>query len=161
MWFECRLKYQKIDENGKEKKVSELYLVEAVTFTDAESRINKEIEAYISGEFNVVNIKIANYSEIIPYEGGDKWFKSKVVFTSLDEEKGKERKTNAYMLVQAENLKEAFENLDKAMEGTISDYTIAAIAESPIMDLFPYFSENNQEHIPNNLTPVSEIDNED
>ena len=144
-WFECKVKYQKIDQTGKEKVVNEPYLIDAVSFTEAESRIHKQLEPYISGEFTVTNIKIANFSELIPDEAGDRWFKCKVTFITLDEEKGVERKSNTYFLVQANNAKEAYENVDKAMSGSVSDYSIPGIAESPIMDVFPYDAEEYEE----------------
>jgi len=140
-WFECKVKYEKIMQDGNQKKVNEPYLVDAVSFTDAEARINEVLEPYISGEFFVNNMKIANYSDLIPSENGDRWFKCKVSYISIDEEKGVERKTNSYMLVQANNLKEAYDNIEKSMAGMVSDYEIPAIQESPIMDVFPYFSK--------------------
>jgi hypothetical protein len=141
-WFECKVKYQKMDQTGKEKVVTEPYLIDAVSFTEAESRIHTELEPYITGEFNVTNIKIANFSELVPDETGDRWFKCKVTFITLDEEKGVERKSNTYMLVQANNLKEAYDNVEKAMSGSVSDYSIPSIAESPIMDVFPFNADN-------------------
>ena len=74
-WFECKVKYEKMGNDGKEKMVSEPYLIDAVSFTEAESRIHKELEPYISGDFFVSSIKIANFSELIPCEEGDRWFK--------------------------------------------------------------------------------------
>lgn len=160
-WFECKVKYQKIDINGKEKKVNEPYLVDAVSFTDAEKRINIKMEPYITGEFHVTNIKIANYSELIPNESGDRWFKCKVSFTTIDEEKGAERKTSTSILVQANNLKEAYEIIDKTFAGSVSDYEIPTIAESPIMDVFPYFDEEAEQTetvVEENLTPSTDFE---
>ena len=140
-WFECKAKYQKTGEDGKDKMVSENYLVDAVSFTEAEKRINKELEPYISGEFFVVVIKIANFSEIIPDENGDRYFKTKVSFISVDEEKGVEKRSSTYMLVQANNVKEAYVNTEKALSDTVSDFEIPAISESNILDVFKYDSE--------------------
>ncbi|OQY03813.1 MAG: hypothetical protein B6I20_04235 [Bacteroidetes bacterium 4572_117] len=155
-WYECKVRYQKMDQNGKEKKVTEPYLVDAVSFTDAEKRIHEMMEPYISGEFTVTNIKIANYSELHPDENGDRWFKCKVTFVNLDEEKGVERKSNTYMLIQANDVKEAYDAIDKLLTGTVSDYEIPAIQESPIMDVFPVFDKNNE--IPENLTPLKDAE---
>lgn len=156
-WYECKVRYQKMDQNGREKKVNEPYLVDAVSFTDAEKRINEVLEPYISGEFVVTNIKIANYSELHPNENGDRWFKCKVSYIMLDEEKGTEKKSNSYMLVQANNLKEAYDAIEDLMKGSVSDYEIPAIAESAIMDVFPFF---DKEEIPENLTPLKNIEEE-
>ena len=145
MWFECKIRYRKIDQNGKEKVANELYLLDALSFTEAEARITKEMEAYITGEFSVTNIKVANYSELIPSEDGDRWFKSKVAFVSVDEEKGVEKKINSSMLVHALNVKDAYEKLEVYLADTISEYEIPAITESPIMDVFAIHEEEELE----------------
>lgn len=149
MWYECKVKYRKTDEIGIQKVTTEPYLVDAMSYTEAESRINEEMAAYISEEFKITNIKVANYAEIHPFENADRWFKSKVSLLAYDEESGKERKTNMYVLLQANDVKEAFDNTVQVMKGTMGDYTIPAISESPIMDVFPYFSgdEGELDHI--------------
>ena len=136
-WYECKVKYQKVDENGKQKGVAENYMVDAVSFTDAEARITKELEQYAGlGEFVVASIKTANYTEIIPNESGDRWFKCKAVFISYDEKSGKERRSSSNMLVQATDVKDAYEVLSKALSTSVADFTIPAINESSIMDIF-------------------------
>jgi hypothetical protein len=137
-WYECKIKYRKTDENGKDKLVSEPDLIDALSFTEAEKRTQEELSQYISTEFRITNIKTANYSEIIPVEDGDRWFKCKLSLISFDEEKGQERRSNSYMLVQANTAKEAYDNLYDYLNGTTSDFEIPAIAESPILDVFPY-----------------------
>jgi len=141
IWYECKVKYRKIDENGIQKVVTEPYLVDALSFTEAESRINTEMSTFISEEFKIVNIKVANFNEIHAFENADRWFRSKVSLLAYDEEKGKERKTNLYLLIQANDVKDAFENTVEVMKNTMGEYTIPAISESPIMDVFPYFNE--------------------
>ncbi len=140
-WYECKVKYRKTVETGEQKVVTESYLLDAISYTEAEARINEEMSAYVSEEFKITNIKVANFSEIHPVENTDRWFKSKVSLIAFDEESGKERKSNIYLLVQGNDLKEAFDNTNTAMNGTTGDYSIPAIAESPIMDVFPYFSD--------------------
>ena len=145
-WFECKVKYQKVDENGKQKGVSELYMVDAVSFTDAESRITKELEEYVGlGEFTVASIKTTNYAEIIPNESGDRWFKCKAVFISFDEKSGKERRTSSSILVQATDVKDAYEVLSKALSTSISDFTIPTVQESSIMDIFGVLHDFDKE----------------
>ena len=144
-WYECKVKYRKTHETGEQKVTTESYLLDAVSYTEAEARINEEIGAYTSEEFKITNIKVANLSEVHPFENSDRWFKSKVSLIALDEESGKERKTNIYMLVQANDIKEAFDNTTTALEGTMGDYTIPAITESPIIDVFPYFTGEEEQ----------------
>ena len=138
--YECKVKYRKTDDIGTQKVTTEPYLVDALSYTEAETRINEEMSAYISEEFKITNIKMANYAEIHPFENADRWFKSKVSLMAYDEESGKERRSNMYILVQANDVKEAYDNTIAIMKNTMGDYTIPAIAESPIMDVFPYFS---------------------
>lgn len=147
VWFECKVKYRKIDETGKQKVVTEPYLVDALSFTEAESRINAEMANYISEEFKVVNIKVANFSEIHPFENSDRWFRSKVSLLAYDEESGKERRSNIYLLIQANNVREAYGNTEQVMQNTMGEYSIPAISESPIVDVFPFFSGEEEELI--------------
>ncbi len=141
IWYECKVKYRKLDENGVQKVVSEPYLVDALSFTEAETRINTEMKSLVSEEFKVVNIKVANFSEIHHFENADRWFKSKVALIAYDEESGKERKTNLFILVQANDIKDAFDNTMQIMQNTMGEFTIPAIVESPIIDVFHYFKE--------------------
>ena len=115
-WYECKVKYRKLNDSGVQKVVTEPYLVDALSYTEAETRINEEMSAYISEEFKITNIKIANFAEIHPFENSDRWFKSKVSLIAYDEESGKERKTNLYLLVQANDVKEAFDNTKRNNE---------------------------------------------
>ena len=127
-------------ENGLVKKVSEPYLVDAISFTEAEKRIIEEIRPFMTGEFVISDIKRANYSEVFfcDAETADRWFKCKLSFITLDEKSGAEKKTNSYSLVQAADLREAIKYLDEQMKGTIMDYQIAAVTETMIMDVYPY-----------------------
>ena len=117
-WFECKIRYEKIAENGMTKKVTEPYLVDALSFTEAESRIIEEITPFITGEFTVSDIKRANYSELFPCEedAADRWFKCKLYFITIDEKSGAEKKTAANMLVQAADLRDAVKKLDEGMK---------------------------------------------
>jgi hypothetical protein len=137
-WFECKIKYEKTAEEGKIVKVSEAYLVDALSFTEAEARINEEMKPFISGEFIVSNIRRARINELFANENGDKWYRSKVYFISLDEEKGVEKRTACTMMVQANNVKEAWDGLQEGMKGTMADYEIASIVETTILDVYPF-----------------------
>ena len=137
-WFECKVRYDKTLENGMQKKVTEPYLVDALSFTEAEARIIKEITPFITGEFEIANIKKAKINEMFFDESGDKWYKCKVNFITLDEKSGMEKKTASNMMVQAEDLQKALQGLVQGMLGTLADYEIAAITETQIMDVYPY-----------------------
>jgi hypothetical protein len=142
-WFECKVRYVKIDEaTGKEKKVNEPYLVDAVSFTEAESRIHKQLEEMIRGDFQVTNIRKAEYSDLFPFDNGDRWYKCKVSYVSVDETAGKEKKITSQMLVMANDLKEAYDNLMTSLSGMTIDFDVTGINESPLIDVFPYFSDD-------------------
>jgi hypothetical protein len=140
-WFECKIKYEKTAEEGKIVKVSEAYLVDALTFSEAEERINKEMEPFISGEFSVSTIRKARINEMFFNENGDKWYRCKVFFISIDEEKGIEKKIATTMMVQAKDIKEAWDGLHEGMKGSMADYSVAAITETNIMDVYKYEAE--------------------
>ena len=142
--FECVIKYDKVQENGMEKKVSESYLVDAISFTEAEARIIEEMKPFISGYFLVSGIKRSNISELFFDETGDKWFKCKVNFITLDEKSGAEKRTASYMLVYASTVDEADKNLKEGMKGTLADYEIESIKETKIMDVYPYNSKEDK-----------------
>ena len=137
-WFECRISYEKMMEDGMQKKVSEPYLVDALSFTEAEARIIEQSRPLITGEFVVTDIKRARLSEIFFNENGDKYYKVKVNFITLDEKNGSEKKTPAYMLVQASTIDDAKEWLEDGMKGSMADYVVESIVETKLMDVYPY-----------------------
>lgn len=139
-WFECRIRYEKVMENGTQKKITEPYLVDALSFTEAEARIIEEMTPYISGEFAVKGVKLTDYSELYPSEeeSADRWFKCRLTFITLDEKSGAEKRTFSNVLVQASDLRDAIKKLDEGMKGTMADYQIASVAETAIMDVYPY-----------------------
>lgn len=143
IWFECKVRYEKTMENGLNKKVTEPYVVDAMSFTEAEGRIIEIISHYVSGEYTISDIKKANYSEVFFNESGDRWFKAKVQFITLDENSGAEKRTSTNMLVQACDLRDALDKIDEGMKGTMADYVVAAINETAIMDVYPYESKDD------------------
>ncbi len=139
-WFECKIRYEKVMEDGKNKKVTEPYLVDALSFTEAEARIIEEMKPFITGEFTVSDIKRANYTELFACDddAADKWYKVKLYFITLDEKSGMEKKSASTVLVQAADLRDAVKKLDEGMKGSMADYEIANVAETAIMDVYPY-----------------------
>lgn len=136
-WFECKVRYDKIQENGTNKKVTEPYLVDALSFTEAEARIIEEMTPYISGEFEVAGIKRVNYSEVILAEDADRWYECKVEFVTLDERTASEKKTASRLLLAANDLHDAMSRFDSIMKGTMADFNALCIKETPLMDVFP------------------------
>ena len=139
-WFEESKKKKKIAENGMEKKTTEKYLFDSLSFTESEGRCIEEMTPFISGEFTVSDIKRANYSEVFfsDEESADRWFKCKLAFITLDEKSGAEKKTFTQVLVQAADLRDAVKKLDEGMKGTLADYLIASVVETALIDVYPY-----------------------
>lgn len=137
-WFQCKVSYEKMMENGMQKKVAEAYLVDALSFTEAEARIIEEIQPYVTGEFTVADIKRAKISEIFFHGSGDHFFKFRVAFITRDEKSGAEKRTMATMIAQAWTMEEATTVLQEGMKGTMADYTICSQSETMLMDVFPF-----------------------
>lgn len=156
-WFECKVKYVKIDDDGRERKVSEAYLVDAVSFTDAETRIIQQMETMVRGEFMVDNIKKSNIVEIYPHENGEWWYKARIGIVTIDEKAGKEKKINNYFLVAADDLKQALQRLEEGLAYVLVPYQTTSLAICNIIDVFPYFEDKVNAKIPSNLKPLKEV----
>lgn len=137
-WIEVKVRYDKMSENGKTGKVTDPYLVDALTCTEAEARIIEEITPFISGEYNVLNCGKTKIAEIFWNETGDRYYKVKVNFITLNEKTGVEKKTASFIIVQASGFKEAYDNFIDGMKGTMSDFEIESIAETKLVDVYKF-----------------------
>lgn len=137
-WFETKIRYDKTMEDGRSKKVTEVYTVEALSFTEAESVITEEMLHYISGEFDVKAITRAPYGEIFfsDADSDDRWYRARLAFIAIDEKTEKEKRSNVVYLVQAESLDKARQYVKDVMAKTMVDYEVISISETPIMDVF-------------------------
>lgn len=145
-WFETKVRYDKTDDDGKQKTVCETYAVDALSFSEAESSITGEMQNYISGEFEVVGEIIAPYGEIFFSDdvSDDKYYKAHLQFITLDEKSSKEKKQNVYYLVQAKSLEVARKHIDEVMSGTMIDYVIVGVNETRILDVFEHDKNVNE-----------------
>ena len=144
-WFECKIKYEKVMEDGLQKQVVEQYVVDALSFAEAEQRIIEEMSQYISGEFEVTDVKKAAYKEVFfddDNAASDRWYKAKLQFITFDEKTEKEKRTNVTYLVQACSLHNALDNIDTVMKGTMIDYVQANVGETQLVDVFEYTAED-------------------
>ena len=147
-FYLCSLKYQKMMdnwmdnwmENWMEKKVTEKYLIDALSVTEAEARLIEEMTPYITGKFEVKSVVDTDYTEVLTSNDtrDDKWWKCKVSFVAFDEKSGKEKKTSCSYLVEAEDLKQAVCYLQDGMKGILSDYVIESVSYSKIEEVFFY-----------------------
>ena len=146
-WFECKIRYEKTMEDGLQKKVTEAYVVDALSFSEAEERIIEEMSSYISGEFTVTDIKKAPYGEIFfsDQEMADSWYKAKLQFITIDEKTEKEKRTSVNYLVQAGSFNGAVKNLEEVMGGTMIAYTISSVAETTLMDVFEHVAKSTKQ----------------
>ncbi|MBR5687533.1 MAG: DUF4494 domain-containing protein [Prevotella sp.] len=141
-WFETKVRYEKTMDDGLQKKLTEQYTVDALSFTEAEATIIEEMKVYISGDFEVTDIKMASYQEVFfsDADSDDRWYKAKLQFITIDEKTEKEKRTNNYFLVQAGSLPQAVKYIGEVMGTTMYNYVIASIQETQIMDVFEHQS---------------------
>ena len=149
-WFKTKVKYQKTMEDGSKKVVSEAYVVDALSFTEAESAIIDEMSVYVSGELKVSNLGKASYNEIFfsDVDDDDKFYTCKLQFITIDEKSEKERRSNVTYLVQAKSLARALRYVDEVMGKTMIDYDIVGLNETKVFDVFEHHapsSENKEE----------------
>lgn len=140
-WFEVKATYDKTLENGMQKKVTESYLLDALSFTEAEARAIEELQPYISGEFTIAAVGRKKIYELFFNDNGDRFFSAKVAFTTLDDKSGSEKITKVQMLAQADDIDEALAVVRKGMKGTLTDWHFISVSETAIMDVFPYSAE--------------------
>ncbi len=148
VWFEAKIRYEKTMEDGMPKKVTELYVVDALTFGEAEKRIIEEMSSYVTGEIELLDLKIAQYKEIFFADSdlADKWYKVKTFFITIDEKTDKEKKTSVFYLVNAANISTSIKNVDEIMRSTMIDYLTCKADETKIMDVFEYKVKEKQEN---------------
>jgi len=159
-WFESKVKYNKVSETGNDQIVTENFLLDAVSYTDAETRtIRKMQEMVRGGEFQIVDIKKSRIAEVFPFENGEWWFKATVNLVTVDEDAGKEKKLRTYYLIMADDIKEALQRLDESLEFLVIPYVVSALAVSPIVDVFPY--EASESAIPSGYVPLDKESRED
>lgn len=137
-WFECSVSYERTQDNGTQKRVTEKYVVEALSFTEAEANITEEISYYVSEEIKVKGIVPAQYSEIFFSDAANDgyWFKVKVKFITIDEKTSKEKYTNVVYLVQGSDISSAKANIEKELNKSMADCNLSGINETKILDVF-------------------------
>lgn len=160
-WFICKVKYQKQDDKGKVKNVSDQYLVDAVSFTEAEARIYEKLGSVLPGEFHISNISKSNITDVFYYEDSDVWHKCKMTYTLEVEGSGKEKKITNHVLLTAADVKTAYDRVYESLNNMLVEFKVPEIVESPIVEVFPYESQEEQwQEAPDNWKPISEV-NED
>lgn len=160
-WFTVRVKYTKQLDNGALKRVSEPYLLAAMTFTDAEARIYEELGAVIRGEFAVTGIARTEVHDIFAYDDADIWYKAKVKYENFDADSEKAKKVTQNFLVSAHSVKEAFERIQESLQGLMVDFEIPSIVVSPIVEIFPYQEDLDREISRRPIEPQIEEEEED
>lgn len=136
-WIEVQARYEKLADNGAPVKVTDLHLVDALSCTEAEARVVEEITPFVSGKFNVLKVSKTKISEIFWDKSGDRFYKAKLNFITIDERSGVEKRSASFIVVQASSFKEAYDNLIEGMKGTLADYEIESIAETRYVDVLP------------------------
>lgn len=140
-WYLTKVKYMKQFKDGSLKNVTESYLVDAVSFTEAEARIYEELGSLIRGDFKIKGIQKQDVADIFQYPDADDWYKAKVSYISVDADSGKEKKVINYFLISAHSVKDASIRMEESLEGMMVSYDIPSIVKSPIVEIFPYDRE--------------------
>jgi hypothetical protein len=156
-WFTVKVKYTKQLDNGSLKRVTEPYLLAAMTFTDAEARIYEELGSQIRGEFNVTGIVRTELNDIFAYDDADTWYKCKVKYEDFDADTEKSKKVAQNFLVGANDVKEAYERMKESLSTLMVDFQIPSIIESPLVDIFPYTEDLDREI---ERRPIEELEEE-
>jgi hypothetical protein len=152
-WFESKVKYTKVSESGNEQMVTENFLLDAVSYTDAETRIIRKMHEMVrGGEFTIVDIKKSRIAEVFPYENGEWWFKATINLVTVDDEAGKEKKLRTYYLIMADDIKEALQRLEESLNYLVIPYVVSSLAVSTIVDVFPY--EPAESTVPEGYVPA-------
>ncbi|MCU0446106.1 MAG: DUF4494 domain-containing protein [Microscillaceae bacterium] len=158
-WFICTVKYTKEDEKGNVKKISETYLVDALSYTEAEARIYQELGSIIRGEFQISDLRKSNLIDIFHFPDAETWYKCKVVYSTMDEKSEKEKKVTNNMLVSAHNIKQAYERIEESLKTMLVPYQITSIVVSNYLEVFVYEGDASaNERIPENLKPLAKLE---
>lgn len=142
-WIEVKVRYEKTTDTGKAVKVTDTYIVDALSCTEAEARVVEEITPFCN-DFNVLSVNKTKISEVF-WNDGDKFYKVKVNFITIDEKTAVERKSASYILVQANDFTEALANFNKGMRGTMADFEIESISETKIVEVYKYKAVGNDD----------------
>ncbi|MBN3582902.1 DUF4494 domain-containing protein [Algoriphagus aestuarii] len=157
-WFLCKVKYAKENEEGLLKNISEQYLVDAVSFTEAEAIIYDRLGSQIRGDFQITGLSKSNIVDVFYFEDADIWYKCKISYLVSDGESGKEKKVTQYMIVTASDIKEAFDRIQESLNNMLVSFRVPDIVESPIVEVFPYEKDEVAEQLPEgNFRPLSEV----
>lgn len=145
-WFEATVKYIKVMEDGRERKVKESYLLDAMSYTEAETRIKSEMESIVKGDYYISSLKPSNIIEVISSDdlNDDRWYKAKIAIIDADQVSGKEKKANSYYLVAASCTNKSLENINKNLSTYIVPWEVVSVADTNFMDVFPYFEKEVQ-----------------
>lgn len=139
-WFETVVKYDKTSEEGKVITTTEHYLVDALSHAEAENRIIEEMKPFMSGEFSVKKVSRRIIAEIFYNENADKFYRAKVNYITLDEERGVEKKSPVTMLAQGNDIQDALNTIKEEMKGSMADWYVVSITETPLLEIFKYKS---------------------
>lgn len=135
-WYEVKVSYDKTADNGMLAKVKESYLIEGVSYTDAEARTVEELKPFISGEMEIESIVKKKFSEVVLDGAGDKYYKAKINMVTLDEKSGSEKKQAVVLLIEANDFDTAYKRVNEAVKECVSDCEVVMIQETAIIDVF-------------------------
>lgn len=155
-WYQCKVKYAKENEEGLLKSISEQYLVDAVSFTEAEAILHDRLGSQIRGDFQITHESKSNIVDVFFYEDADIWYKGKITYLVADGESGREKKVTQYMIVTAEDVRQAYDRIQESMSNMLVSFRVPDITETGIVEVFPF--EKDEEELPSNFKPIKPDD---
>ena len=159
-WFTCKVKYQKEDEQGRVKNVTEAYLTDALSFTEAEAKIYEEIGQRVMGEFQVTSIAKSKIVDVFEYPDADQFYQAKVSYMVADADSGKEKKVTNLMIVNAMDVRQAWERIHESLNNMLVTFIVPEVKESPILEVF-HHTKSEEEKVPDHLTPMAEVEEDE
>lgn len=137
-WYQTKVRYERKNEDGLVKKVMENYLIDALSFTEAEARVTEHLQPHIGNEFQVIGITIKGYEDVYTSdcEDEDSWYSIKVKQEGIGD---------SLLLIASSSTSEAEKRVKEAMRGSVVDYEIKKVEKTTIKDVVFYVLEDETE----------------
>jgi hypothetical protein len=162
IWFVCKAKYQKEDDEGHLKNTTETYLLDAVSYTEAEAIMYEKLSERVRGEFVITSLTKSRITDVFLYEDADFWHKCKITYFVTDADSGKEKKVTNLMIVTAHDVKDAYDRIHQSLNNMLVTFRVPEVVETSIVEVFAYGQDREEEEeVPAGFKPVSEVEESD
>lgn len=160
IWFVCKAKYQKEDDEGHLKNTTETYLLDAVSYTEAEAIMYEKLSERVRGEFVITSLTKSKITDVFMYDDADYWHRCKITYFVTDADSGKEKKVTNIMMVSANDVKDAYDRIHQSLNNMLVTFRVPEVVETQVVEVFAYGSEEEGDEVPAGFKPVSEVEEE-